>query len=214
MARSNGETLARDVGKRIHAVVASIAALTALQPDDCVDGCLYIVEDGNQGSGSIWMFNAASTAADTTSQLVVTPTAAPGGVFLRMDKLVDLKMAVGFATADAAVLFTVPTGFKLRIQRAFWEVTTGWTGGSSSSIGMSSSNAAYSTKGDLEGASGGDLAAVLVTSGSPYVGAAGAKTAGAAPVVLVAGDTIKFNQVVSTFTAGAGFAHVLCEMVS
>src|SRR3954466_4354256 len=65
-----------------------------------------------------------------------------------------LTFPVDFNKADAAVLFTVPSapaGLRLQVTRCFWEVTTPFTGGASSAIGLSSSNASYNTKGDLLG---------------------------------------------------------------
>jgi hypothetical protein len=216
MARPQGETLARAVANRIHANVANVAALAALPNDECLDGMFCGVQDGSQGTGSEWMFSAASVAsADGQNLLAIAPPVGVSGMWLRADKLVDLKIPISFANTDAQVLLTVPTGFRLRIQRAFWEVTVSWTGGASSAIGLSSSDAAYNTKGDLLGGASGDVAATLISSGSSiFVGTAGAKTAGAAPVVLVAGDTIRFDRITSAFTAGSGFAHVLGELVS
>lgn len=123
-----------------------------------------------------------------------------------------LKLPIGFALADAAALFTVPTGKQVSIVRAYWEVTTSWAGGSSSAIGVSSANAAYNTKGDILGGSAGDVAAMLVSTGSPYKGTLGPKmlmSAGTTScVVLVATDILRFDRVTSVFTSGAGFLHV------
>ncbi len=123
-----------------------------------------------------------------------------------------LKLPVGFALADAAVLYTVPTGLRLSLDRVYWEVITSWSGGTNSAIGVSSSNAAYNTKGNLLGGAGGDIAAGLVSTGSPFKGTIGAKmiySAGTTScVVLVAADTVRFDRVVDIFTAGAGFVHI------
>lgn len=128
-----------------------------------------------------------------------------------------LKLPVAFGTADAAILFTVPTGMKIEIHKAYWEPTTSFTGGSSSAIGLSSSNAAYTTKGDILGGAAGDVAAGLVSTGSAYKGVIGAKmagpTSGAAILLLVAADTIRFDRITSAFTAGAGFAHITGAML-
>jgi hypothetical protein len=126
---------------------------------------------------------------------------------------IHLRLAIAFTTADAAVLYTVPTGVKIEVDKVYWQIATSFTGGSSSAIGVSSANAAYNTKGDLLGGASGDVAAVVISTGSPYKGTVGAKMAKAvagttAVVVLVAGDTIRFDQVTSTFTAGAGFVHL------
>jgi len=121
-----------------------------------------------------------------------------------------LTIPVDFNKADAAVLYTVPTGLRLQVTRCFWEVTTPWTGGTSSAIGLSSSNANYNTKGDLLGGASGDVAAGL-TAG--FKGTNGAKTASQGIVVLVAGDTIRFDRITSAFTAGAGNVHICVQFV-
>lgn len=210
MAFPQGETVARAAAGRLRGPVATVALLAAIPLEERVDGSLCLVTADN----SQWMFSLASTSVDAASQLVVVPTAG-AGAWLRVDKYCNLKLAVGFATANAAVLFTVPVGFRIRPTRPLWEVTTGWTGGASSAIGLSSSNAAFSTQGDLLGGAAGDLAATLITaSPGPFVGAAGTKIAGAAPVVLAAGDTVRFDRIVSAFTAGAGFAHLPVEILA
>jgi hypothetical protein len=125
-----------------------------------------------------------------------------------------LKLPIAFGTADATVLFTVPTlpngCVGLYLAKFWWEVTTSFTGGSASAIGLSSSNAGYSTAGDLLGGATGDVAATLVSTTKYKVGTAGAKISAASPglVILVAADTIKFNRITSAFTAGAGFVHI------
>lgn len=123
-----------------------------------------------------------------------------------------LTFAVTFNTADAAVLYTVPTAIaRLQLIRAGWEVTTPFTGGTSSTIGLSSSNAAYNTKGDLQGGASGDAAAALVAGFKG--GTVGAKLASNGLVCLVAGDTIRFDRITSAFTAGVGLAHVYCSIL-
>lgn len=114
-----------------------------------------------------------------------------------------VKVAISKDTTDAAVLYTVPAGHRLRLSRSYWHVTTPWTGGSSSAIGLSSSNAAYNTKGDLLGGASGDVLAGL-TAG--FKGTAGAEVGANAPVILEPGDTVLFDRITSAFTAGAGFA--------
>lgn len=121
-----------------------------------------------------------------------------------------LAFACDFTKADAAVLYTVPAGIRLQVGRAFWEVTTPWTGGASSAIGLSSSNAAYNTKGDLLGGAAGDVLAGL-TAG--FKGTIGAKAATQGVIVLVAGDTIRFDRIVSAFTAGVALAHVPLQLL-
>lgn len=124
-----------------------------------------------------------------------------------------LTLPVAFGTADAAVLYTVPVGIRLSVERAFWEPITSFTGGASSAIGLSSSNANYNTKGDLLGGATGDVAAGLVSTGAPFKGTIGAKAATQGVIVLVAGDTIRFDRITSAFTAGAGNVHLPCTVI-
>lgn len=119
----------------------------------------------------------------------------------------SLQLAVDYTLADAAVLYTVPTGIRLAVGRSFWEVTTAFTGGSSSAIGISSSNSGYNTKGDLLGGASGDVLAGLTTG---FKGTIGAKSASQGVIVLIAADTIRFDRITSVFTAGVGIVHVPC----
>lgn len=118
-----------------------------------------------------------------------------------------LKLAISYTTADAEVLYTVPTGLTIGMYMAgAWEVTTAFTGGASSAIGISSSATGFSTKGDLHGGASGDLAAALAVG--MRRGTAGAKAGATALVVLPGGSTIRFDRIASAFTAGAGFVHL------
>lgn len=121
-----------------------------------------------------------------------------------------LKLPIGFGTADAAVLYTFPAGPRVQITRAYWEVTTSFTGGSSSAIGVSSNDADYNTKGDILGGASGDVLATLVSTGRVLKGGTiGTKFGSNGVVVLgTGGKTIRFDQVTSAFTAGAGFVHI------
>jgi hypothetical protein len=110
------------------------------------------------------------------------------------------------------VLYTVPAGFELELETSFWEVTADFTGGSSSAIGLSSSNAALSTKGDVLGGASGDVAAGLLAAGVKAKGTKGAKM-GNPGAYLVGGNTVRFDRVTSAFTAGTGIAHVHVSVV-
>ena len=112
-----------------------------------------------------------------------------------------VKMNVTFATADAATLFTVPAGMRIAVLKAGWDVSVAFTGGAASTIGVSSANAAYNTKGDLQGGAAGDAAAAL-TAGFRG-GTVGAKLASNGLVVLGGGDVLRFDRITSAFTAGA-----------
>jgi hypothetical protein len=127
-----------------------------------------------------------------------------------------LSLPVSFSLADAAVLYTVPSlpgGGRLAIERAFWEPLASFTGGASSAIGISSSNASYNTKGDILGGASGDVAAGLTFVAPFFKGTIGAKAATQGVIVLVAGDTLRFDRITSAFTAGNGYVHLPCSIL-
>jgi hypothetical protein len=125
-----------------------------------------------------------------------------------------LKLPIAFGTADAAVLFTVPTGIRLEVVRAWWEVTTSFTGGASSAIGVSSDDADYNTKGDILGGASGDVLATLVSTGRVHKGGTvGAKFGSNGVVALAGGKVLRFDRITSAFTAGVGFVHVDVRVV-
>lgn len=125
-----------------------------------------------------------------------------------------LKLPFVFGTTDATNLYTIPTGLKVEIVRAYWEIGTSFTGGSSSAIGISSTNANYNTKGDILGGASGDVAATLVSTGLTYKGGTlGAKFASNGMIVLVGGDSIRFDRITSAFTAGAGNVHINYRLI-
>lgn len=125
-----------------------------------------------------------------------------------------LELDVTFNNADASVIYTVPVGYRMKIVSAFWEPSIAWTGGTASAIGLSSSNAGYATKGDLLGGAAGDVAAGLtVVAATPCKGTVGAKVASGGTVVLLAGDTIRFDRITSAFTAGAAKVHLCYQLI-
>ncbi len=187
-----------DAGRRTTATIATLKAVPLLAR---VDGGEWLV----LADGSLWRFAATSVLTTDGDNLLVVPTVA-GGAYIRVDRDVDILMAATFATADAAVLYTVPTGFQLFVPVMYHHVTTTWAGGSSSAIGCSSSNAGLTTKGDLLGGASGDLNAGLASTGAYAKGTIGAK-AGKPGALLVAGETIIFDRIVSVFTSGVSVIH-------
>lgn len=191
------------VWKRTAMPLATVAALSALADEDLTEGVERTLADGSE-----WRYDPNATAQDASKNLVVEPDVGDGA-WVRTNDTVDLAFPVTKDTADGAVLFTVPAGFRLLVRRGYWENTTAWTGGTSSTIGLSSSNAAYSTKGDLLGGASGDAAANLGVG--VKLGTAGAKiTAG---TILVPGDTVRFDKITDAFTAGAGKAHLVVDVL-
>ena len=122
-----------------------------------------------------------------------------------------LALPFAFGTADAAALFTVPSNGRLHIHRAFWEIATGFTGGASSAIGLSSDDTSANTKGDILGGASGDVAATLVAGIKG--GTLGAKFGSNGVIVLASGKEIRFDRITSAFTAGVGIAHVQCSFL-
>lgn len=193
--------------------VANIAALKAVVVTSLTTGTLCLVESDNTGMASLWMYSSTSSATDT-SNLLITPPTAGSGAWLNQSDRVALKLAIGFATADAAVLFTVPTGVRLRPKVAWWDVTTSWTGGTSSAIGVKSSVSGFSTAGDILGGASGDVAATLVSTNTRMVGTIGAQLSSTSRLILVAADTISFDRITSAFTAGAGYVRLECDVLA
>ncbi len=188
-----------DAGRRTTATIATLKAVPLLAR---VDGGEWLVI----ADGSLWRFAATSVLTTDGDNLLVVPTVA-GGAYLRMDRDLDIQLAVTSSTADAAVLYTVPTGFRLQLGVPFWSVSQTFTTGSAGAAGIKSSNSGLATAGDILGGASGDLVATLVSTGAYSKGTVGAKI-GKPAAVLSAGETIIFNLIAGTYTAGTGIAHV------
>lgn len=186
--------------------VADIAALKAIAAGSRYDGLAVTLRSDR----SEWMFVAASTqTADGADQLVVSPTAGTGK-WVRVGKSIVLKLPIDYTIADAVALLTVPEQMCLRLTGLpFWEVVTGFTGGTSSAIGISSDSIA-TTKGDLLGGAGGQLTAVLGTAGVKpgTIGPLIDTPAEVQAFLLIAGKIFRFDRIASVYTAGAGFVHI------
>lgn len=198
--------------------VATRTALKAIAAGSRADQDLVTV----RSDGSTWKFVAASTLADDglvveSCNIVITPGSGTGR-WVRQDQVFTAKIAVSKDTADAAQLMLVPAGYSVKIfDDLSWDVTTGFTGGSSSAIGVSSSNAGSSTKGDLLGGASGDVTATLGTTGVKQ-GTAGAQMdtiAHRRALRIEATEYLRFDRITSAFTAGAGYVNVpmLLELV-
>lgn len=186
---------------------ASVATLTELKAIVAGDSDRT---SGNEirvsADGSLFYWHATSTLTGDDI-FVVTPADAPAaGRWLRAPgAMVDLSLPFTFNTADAAVLATLPTGARLLVVRGYWEIAADMTGGTSSTIGLSSGQSPHNTKGDLLGGGSGDAAASL-TAGV-RTGTIGADVAAGA--LLIAAATIRFDRITSAFTAGSGNAHLV-----
>lgn len=209
-----GNQIVQPEAGAIHDAVANMTALKAIAAGARQDGMVCMVLSDTAGECSMWRFKATSTAADTTENLVAVP-AAGSGRWLRADRQVPLFLPATFNNADASTLFTVPVGCRLHPVDSWWDVTTSWTGGSSSAIGVSTSVSGFSTKGDILGGASGDVAATLVSSATRMTGTIGAKmaTRTLGRLIMIAADVFRFDQITSTFTAGAANVRILCDVL-
>lgn len=186
--------------------VADKDALAAIAAASRFNGMLVMV----RADGSLWRFDSTSAVAeDEGRELVIAPDAGSGR-WLAADKHKVLMLPISKDNTDGEAILTVPAGFVLRLTGLpFWIVTTGWTGGSSSAIGLSTSITGYDTKGDLLGGASGDVAAGLTAGVKP--GTLGGELddhVGFQALALVEDDEIQFDRITDAFTAGAGFAAI------
>jgi hypothetical protein len=184
----------------------TIAEAKALPPDELTDGMRVVTTDGKR-----WRYMATSALVADGDNLVIVPTTAPGRLLVEPGSMADLKFAMDFSLADAATIYTVPTNAAFLVHRGYWEVTTGWTGGASSTIGMSSNQAPHTVKGDLLGGAAGDLGTTLVV-GNYIEGVVG--TDQAAGIILKGGQLVRYDEITSAFTAGAGFGHLVVTVLA
>jgi hypothetical protein len=198
--------------------VATLADLKAIEDGRTTTNACGMLPRGREEfvrslSRSFLYSPASALTAD--DQLVVRPddrTALQSGRWLaKPGQIVDLEFDFDKDTADGATLYTVPTGANLMVLRGYWEITTGFTGGSSSAIGVDSDLAPHTTAGDLLGGSGGDVAATLV-EGNYILGTVGADQA--AGIILTAGKLVRFQRITSAFTEGAGKVHLVCALLT
>lgn len=209
-AAQAGDVISYDTGEsgglftNVYAI-ADRTALKGIAATSRFDGLKVMLKSDR----SEWTFVAtpsAGLAADGADALVIAPTAGTG-FWVRMPGSAILRLPNTFATLDAAALLTVPEGFVLRLTSyPYYEVVTGWTGGTASAIGLSTAKTGYNTKGDLLGGAAGDVTATLGTAGVK-AGTNGAKLdtiAHLQALILVEGDILRFDRITSVYTAGAG----------
>lgn len=188
------------------ATIAALKALAAIHPAH-VDGNVVMVA----ADGSEWVYNSTS-ALTGDDILVVDPTNAAGR-WLRKVGRTTLYLPFTYATADGATLLTVPTGCILKLESAHWKVTTAFSGGASSAIGVAATG--HATAGDILGGASGDVEATL-TAGTK-AGTVGAKMdtdVELHSMIFVATDTFTFERVTSAFTAGAGSVGLVVDILA
>lgn len=208
-----GDLAARLVSERYAAPVATLTELKGIPADRRVHGMQVLV----LADGVRWRFH--STSVLTGDDLLVVAPTAGSGVWLRLPGGCDLAIPITFATADTTALLTGQAGMRLAVERLAWEVTADFTGGSSSAIGVSSNvnrGTDFTTKGDLLGGVGGDVAAALTAALGFTAGTIGAdmdtltKTR---RLILGPTDVVRFDRITSAFTAGTGFVHVIGNLL-
>jgi len=203
-------------GAAIAASVATVAALTALPLGHAARTHGNVVEVDADGSRYRW--HSTSTLTAVTALVVAADDAPTAGRWLRAPGRVTLAFPFTSATVDAAVLATLPSGCRFRLHEASWKISTTFAGGSSSAIGASSGTiSGATTKGDILGGSGGDVAATLVSTGpSGFIsGTAGAtmdSLANKRTKVFVATSTVRFDRIASAFTSGVGEVHLYGDL--
>lgn len=184
--------------------VATKAALKAITAANRFNGQQIHVE----ADRSNWVFDDdAAQTEDTAQELVLAPDAGTGR-WLRADRAFMMRIPIGSANTDGEAIETIPEGFCLRLTgHGYWEVTTAWTGGSSSAIGISSNITGYETGGDLLGGASGDVLATL-TAGIKAGTQGGELDDEVAfhALFFIEGSEFQFDRITSAFTAGAGFA--------
>jgi hypothetical protein len=192
-----GHRLVGSDGTPIAYSVSALAGLKAIATADRVHGQQVLIDNGKRYR---FRSDGALTGDD---QLVVTPDAGTGRWQL-LEGAVTLAIPFTSATADAAILYTFPTGSIFQLLTAFYVVSTTFAGGTNSGIGVSSSNlTGFTTKGDIIAET---VAAALVSTAAVTPGTIGAvmdtlteqKTA-----IFTAGKTIRHDRTTSAFTSGA-----------
>ena len=199
-------------GVRLHRtgkIVATTKALLRAMPAGLrFEGLeALVLEDRSR-----WVFSAASALADTTHNLVMTPSSGSGR-WLRADNACTLKIPFSFANTDDEVIFTVPSTFAFRLTAyPFLEITTSFAGGASSSFGISTNITNYTADGALVGVT---LEAAAVAGVVPCtIGAELSTLAELHALLFVEGSVVEYNRVVSAFTSGAANLMLPVSMIS
>lgn len=195
-----------DDGSARAASVATQAALTALGATHParVHGNVVDVDADN----SKWRWHSTSTLTADNILVDAADDAPTAGRWLRCTGAVDLAVPFSAALADGATILTIQAGCRFKLESAHYEITTAFTGGSSSAIGFAATG--FATAGDILGGASGDVEAGL-TAGV-RAGTIGAKMdtdAELHTMLFVATDTFTYEEITSAFTAGAGYIHLV-----
>jgi len=206
-----------DVLDSIHTVYATVADAQAATSKSWSGRAVI--------AGRPYRWDAASLVNDSAGYLTIRPTdlgTTDPGRWRLESNVVELSLAFTYATADAAVLYTVPTGCILQIMSLWWEITADFTGGSSSAIGVSSNKTGFTAKGCLLGGKTGDVLASLTAALSPTWGTRGFLAVpdsriiqeNVAVATAAATPTYAIQQLLYAKTIGTGAAGVKSALIN
>lgn len=166
--------------------------------------------------GKDYIWHATSTLTGDDLLVVAPADGSDGRWLLAPQQTVQLSLPFTFETADAAALLTMPAGALLIPRDFWWYITANMTGGTASAIGVSTTHAAHTTKGDLLGGATGDVAATLTAAASPTFGTIGTvwTTLAERQIILQPAEIIRFDRITSAFTAGSGFVEMLAYVLA
>lgn len=183
-------------------IALTVAAVKAIASDLRYKGMEVLVLENR----SRWFFDPDLAVSDVTNNVLLTPDGGSGR-WVRADHAFVAKMPIDFSLADGATIFTVPEGFVLRpTGLPYWEITTAFSGGASSAIGIASSRTGFTAAGAVLGGASGDVAAGLgAGTKAGTIGTGFDTVAEQHAGLFVEGDTFTFERITSVFTAGAGF---------
>lgn len=209
-----GDSAARLVSERIAQPVATLALLRGIPDKRRVAGMVALVLDSN----TVWQFDADSTLTGD-NVLVVAPTDALGGRWLRMPGGAMLALPIYATTPDATALLTVPTGCLIKLHEFGWRVDRVFTGASNACLAVSSSNHPGHTGVGNFAASmvATQLNNMTVGTGCDYqLGPVASGTFDSHATTrrwMKPGDTIRLDVVGANFGTGVGAVLVACEIL-
>ncbi len=208
-----GHPLSTNVGGTVTRVAVSVATMTALKALVAANPARThgneVMVDADQ---SVWYFHSSSVL--TGDDILVATPAAGTGCWLRRPGAVCLEMPIACGMSDHTALLTLPTGCAFKLESAHWRITTGFSGGSSSAIGIQSTS--FATAGDILGGASGELTATIGTAGRK-AGTVGVKLDTVAEIhadLFAAAEVFYYEKITSTYDAGAGFACLVGTLIA
>ncbi len=194
---------------RAAVTAATLTALKALVASDAARTHGNIVRVA--ADASVWYFHSSS--ALTADDVLVAAPAAGSGRWLRKPGAVCLEVPIAVATADNAVILTIPTGCAFKLNSAHWRITTAFSGGTGSALGVESS--LNTSDGDILGGSGGDTTNVQSTGRrAGTVGTTMDSMSELHAQLYVAGDTFALDEITDAYLLGAGYVCLVGTLIA